>query len=87
MKPALSAKVRLRWDTRACAFMLIAPERGLVLDEPAARVAKLCDGTRTIEEIAGVLANEYDGDVAQIAHDVEYFLGQLAMRGLLRVDP
>src|SRR3954465_589618 len=58
-RPALVAHARLRWDKRANATMLLAPERGLVLDEIAAVVVAMCNGTRTIEDIARALHPDY----------------------------
>jgi pyrroloquinoline quinone biosynthesis protein D len=85
MKPALAAKVRLRWDDRERATLLLAPERGMLLDETAAAIAGLCDGTRTIEDIATCLATWFGAvEPDAITRDIEQFVGELAIRGLLR---
>jgi len=86
MKPALAPKVRLRWDSQAGQTLLLAPERGLLLDEPATAIACLCDGTRTIAEIAFELAFDHDGDVAAIERDVGALVDALYVRGLVCME-
>lgn len=86
MKPALAPKVRLRWDSQAGQTLLLAPERGLLLDEPATAIACLCDGTRTIPEIAFELAIDHEGEVAAIERDVEELVGALLTRGLILME-
>jgi len=85
VKPKLAAKCCLRWDATLGATMLLAPERGLVLDACASQIVALLDGTHTLDEIAAHLATTHDGaDHATIARDVERFVGELAARGLVR---
>lgn len=84
-RPLLSPHARLRWDERAGQTLLLAPERGLLLDDVAAAVVRLCDGTRTITEIARALQPSYpDASLDAIARDVEYLVSALAVRGLVR---
>jgi len=85
VRPALARTVRLRWDEHAGAQMLIAPERGLLLDEVATRIVRLCDGSRTVGQIVDVLCATYDADVRAVATDLESFLTELARRGLVRL--
>ena len=56
--PKLARKARLRFDRHSGGHMIIYPERGLALNESAAAIAKLCDGTRTVAAIVGELATE-----------------------------
>ena len=86
MKPALAKKVRLRFDGRSGKTLLLAPERGMLLDDSAAVIALMCDGTRTLDDIARELADQHDGDLAAIKSDVARFVGALAIRGLLHVE-
>lgn len=84
-RPLLSPHARLRWDERAGQTILLAPERGLLLDEVATAVVRLCDGTRTVADIARVLQASYpDASIDAIARDVEYLISALAVRGLVR---
>ncbi len=86
MRPALATKVRLRWDGRTGKTLLLAPERGLILDDTAAVIALMCDGTRTLDDIARELHDQHEGDLAAIQCDVARFIGALAIRGLLHVE-
>ncbi len=80
----LAAKARLRWDTREQRYMLLYPERGLVLSETAAAILKRCDGVRTLEAIvdelvAGRPVIEHDA----IRSEVAAFLEEMRRRGLV----
>lgn len=85
VRPALSRTVRLRFDARSGSQMLVGPERALVLDPIASRVVELCDGLRTIDDIALALTASYAGDLLAIADDVEDLVVDLARRGLVTV--
>lgn len=85
VRPALARTVRLRWDEQAKSEMLIAPERGLLLDEIATRIVRLCDGSRTIGQMIDVLCATYEGDPRSVATDLESFLTELARRGLVKL--
>ena len=98
--PKLAKKARLRFDRHDARYMIVYPERGLVLNESAAAIAKKCDGSRTIAEIVDELAREYaagaggggaDGatappDRATIAADVVAFVEDLKRKGLLEAS-
>ena len=53
------------------------------LNEVGARVWELSDGSRTIAEIAALLADEYDAPVAVIQADVLELLGELEVEQLV----
>ncbi len=74
-KPRLSNKARLRWDRHDKKYLLLYPERGLVLDETASAVVRLLDGEKTIAAIARELGGSDD--------EVIGFLERLRSRGLL----
>lgn len=63
--------------------MLVYPERGLELNESAAAIAKRCDGTRTVAEIAALVVSEVEGDSTAVAEDVLAFIDELTRKGLL----
>jgi hypothetical protein len=46
-------------------------------------VWELADGTRTVDEIAGVLAGEFDVDLAHAQESATQFVDELATKGLL----
>jgi pyrroloquinoline quinone biosynthesis protein D len=74
-RPRLAAKARLRWDAREAKYLLLYPERGLLLNDSASAILKLVDGTRTVEEIAAALGAE--------ASVVLELLERLSERGLV----
>ena len=74
-RPRLAAKARLRWDAREGKYLLLYPERGLLLNDSAGAIVRLVDGRRTVEEIAGELRAP--------AADVTAFLERLSERGLV----
>jgi hypothetical protein len=53
------------------------------LNEVGARVWELSDGSRTVAEIAALLADEYDAPVAVIQADVLELLGELEVEQLV----
>jgi pyrroloquinoline quinone biosynthesis protein D len=85
LRPALSPHARLRWDARSGKTVLLAPERGLFLDDSATAVVCLCDGTRTVAEIARTLHGSYpETELALIEEDVAGLVHALLVRGLVR---
>lgn len=78
MKLKLAKKARLRWDEREKKYILLYPERGLLLNETAAEIVKLCDGTRSFDEICDLFALRGDDASAEVAE----FLEQLRVRNL-----
>jgi coenzyme PQQ biosynthesis protein PqqD len=87
VKPALAAQVRLRWDTESGQTLLLAPGRGLLLDETATAIAAMCDGTHSVEDIARVLYAEYAGaELEDIARDVDAFVDELLIRGFAELE-
>jgi pyrroloquinoline quinone biosynthesis protein D len=84
--PQLAAHARLQPDQLSGATMLLYPEGALVLDEAAEAIARRCDGSRTIDAIAGELAREFDGDPRTIAQDVRDCLRDLEERGLVHLQ-
>lgn len=84
--PKLKKKVRIRFDEREGKWMLVAPERGLLLNATAKRIVDLCDGTRSEAEIVRLLAEEHTADSHDsrtIARDVSGLLDELRRRVLL----
>jgi len=61
--------------------VLLYPEGAILLNDTAAEILELCDGTRTIADIARELGARYDADVTQ---DVADYLSQLADREVVR---
>ena len=80
-RPRLANGVRLRFDQVRGRHVLLYPEGALALNPTAADVLDLCDGERTIEEIAQLLSARYDG--ADVQSDVATLIGSIADRGLV----
>jgi pyrroloquinoline quinone biosynthesis protein D len=83
-RPTLASKVRLRWDRRAEKYMLLYPERGLVLNATDADIVQLCTGEHTVGGIVTQLAGKYAREPEDVAQEVQTFLTRLAERGLIR---
>lgn len=82
-RPALPRHVRLRRDEARQSWVLLAPERALLIDETGAAILQRVDGATSVAEIAAALAAEYDAPAAEIGQDVMDFLQDLADRRLL----
>lgn len=84
-RPRLAAKARLRWDRKAERYMLLYPEKGLVLNPTAADVVRLCTGEHTVEAIVEQLAAKYAPQPREvIAREIHDFLRAMADRGLVQ---
>jgi pyrroloquinoline quinone biosynthesis protein D len=80
-RPKLATGVRLHDDKVREQHVLLFPEGALVLNETAVEVLELCDGERTLDDIAGVLGERYDG--AEVKDDVSELLDGIGERGLV----
>jgi coenzyme PQQ biosynthesis protein PqqD len=83
-RPRLAAKARLRYDRKSERYMLLYPERGLVLNATAADVAQLCTGEHTVRAIVEQLAVKYGQAAGVVEQEVLAFLAAMADRGLVR---
>ncbi|MGO9958475.1 MAG: PqqD family protein [Solirubrobacteraceae bacterium] len=57
------------------------------LDEVGATIWGLCDGSRPVAEIVGLLCAEFDAPSTIVQADVLEFIGDLRRERLLVVDP
>jgi pyrroloquinoline quinone biosynthesis protein D len=80
-RPRLVDGARLQYDDVREEHLLLVPEGAVRLNETAAHVLELCDGERSVEEIAAALADRYRG--ADVADDVRDLLGGMGERGLV----
>jgi pyrroloquinoline quinone biosynthesis protein D len=83
--PAFNRGFRLRHDAVRDAWVVLAPERLFLLDEPAVEVLKLVDGVRTVPDIVDALAARFDAPREAIAADVEAMLQDLVDKGAIRL--
>ena len=63
--------------------MLLFPEGALVLNPTAVEVLELCDGERSLDDVAAVLSERYEGVDGARRGDVAELLGEIAERGLV----
>lgn len=80
-RPKLATGVRLHRDKVREQDVLLFPEGALVLNETALEVLDLVDGERTLDEIAAVLSERYEG--AEVKDDVSELLDGIGERGLV----
>jgi coenzyme PQQ biosynthesis protein PqqD len=80
-RPKLWRFARVQFDEARQRSVLQYPEGAVLLNDTAAEVLALCDGTRTIADIAATLKERYGADVLD---DVQTYLSQLADRELIR---
>lgn len=77
-KPRLPRFLKLRHDPARGHWLLLAPERVLTPDDVAVEILKLCDGTRTVDEIAQTLAADYEAPLERIRADIISLLQNMA---------
>lgn len=65
--------------------VIISPDEGMVrmLNPTATRIWQLADGSRSVEQIAATLAEEYEVDSRQAQQSVATLLGELTDKGLI----
>jgi coenzyme PQQ biosynthesis protein PqqD len=86
-RPRLAAKARLRFDRKSTRYMLLYPERGLVLNPTAADIVQLCTGEHTVGAIVERLAEKYATQPREaIEREVLTFLDAMAARGLVHAE-
>jgi pyrroloquinoline quinone biosynthesis protein D len=80
--PSLWRLARIEFDQVRQQRVLLYPEGVVLLNDTGAAILELCDGTRSIAEIATVLGERYHCDVTP---DVLEYLSQLVEQELVRV--
>jgi pyrroloquinoline quinone biosynthesis protein D len=83
-KPAFPQGVRLWHDKMRGRWVILAPERVYNFDDIAIVVLRLCDGHRTVEQIAEELAASYNTPKERILADITPMLQGLADKGVVR---
>jgi pyrroloquinoline quinone biosynthesis protein D len=80
-RPRLVDGARLQYDDVRQEHLLLVPEGAVRLNETAAHVLELCDGERSLDDIAAALSQRYAG--ADVADDVRDLLGGMVQHGLV----
>ncbi|HLX60834.1 MAG TPA: pyrroloquinoline quinone biosynthesis peptide chaperone PqqD [Planctomycetota bacterium] len=83
MRPRLSARARLQDDKISGQPVLIFPEGLVKLNPTAAEIVKLCNGARTVNQIADELAAQYNAPRERIAANVWEYLAKLREKNLV----
>lgn len=81
--PKLAPGVRLHFDQRREAWVLLAPERVIETEGPASDILRRCDGTRTVAQIVDELASQYNAARTEIEGDVIDMLLELVAKRML----
>jgi coenzyme PQQ biosynthesis protein PqqD len=79
--PALWKLARIDFDAVRNRPVLLYPEGAVLLNETGKAILELVDGRRSVREIADILGERYQADVAT---DVAEYLSHLAERELIR---
>jgi pyrroloquinoline quinone biosynthesis protein D len=78
-RPRLARKARLRYEEVRQTDLLLLPERVVKLNPTGAAILRLCDGVRTVSEIAKELEGRYGQQ--NLENDVLGFLQQVSGQG------
>jgi len=83
-QPAFPRHIRLQHHHASGRWVIMAPERIFNLDDIAVAVLRLCDGVRTVEQIALELSVSYSAPKERILADITPMLQDLADKGVVR---
>ena len=87
LKPKLAPKTKLRLDPKTGKYILLYPEKGLLLNPTGAAILKLCNGEQSLQAIVATLTVEFQSDSAKVSAEVLSFVQGLLDRGLLQAAP
>ena len=83
-KPVMPPHIKMRHDAGRGRWIILAPERLFDPDDVAVEVLKLCDGVRTVGDIAAQLSKDYNAPQADIEVDIIAMLQDLADKGVVK---
>ncbi len=83
-KPVMPPYIKMRHDAGRNRWLILAPERLFDPDEIAVGILKLCDGERTVGDIAGAMAKEYNAPAEEIEADIIAMFQDLADKGVVK---
>ncbi len=82
----LPSGVRLKKDEARDRFVLLAPERALIMDPIGMAILGEIDGVKTVGQMIDSLASAYAADPQMIGKDVKAFLLDLAGRRIVEIS-
>ena len=83
-KPVMPPHIKMRHDPGRGRWLILAPERLFDPDDIAVEVLKLCDGARTVGDIAAQLSKDYNAPAEDIEADIIAMLQDLADKGVVK---
>ena len=83
----LAPKTKLRLDPKTGKYILLYPEKGLLLNPTGAAILKLCTGEHALGAIITTLAAEFRSEPDVLKPEVLAFVRGLLDRGLLQAEP
>ena len=83
----LAPKCKLRLDPKSGKYILLYPEKGLLLNPTGAAIVKRCDGQQSLSVMIAALALEFHSDPERLRVEVLTFVQGLLERGLLQAAP
>lgn len=81
-RPVLSRLVRMRFDRTREQHVLLGPESVIVLNQTGADILGLCDGHRSVSDVATQLQERYD---RVVEHEVTAFLARLLAKRCVEI--
>ena len=85
-RPELPRHIKLRHDPGRGRWIILAPERVFNPDETAVAVLKLCDGQRSVNEIAKTLSDDYQAPLDVVTNDILAMLQDLSDKGVVKAS-
>lgn len=85
-RPRVAAGARLQADRVTGRMVLLFPEGMLQLNPTGTAILELCDGRRTVADVAAALAGRFKADPDALRADVVEYLGRLRQRRLVELD-
>jgi pyrroloquinoline quinone biosynthesis protein D len=82
-RPVLPRHAKLKYDETRQVWVILAPERVLAPDDISVEVLQLCNGERSVGDVADQLAAKYAAPREAILADVIVMLQDLADKGFL----
>jgi coenzyme PQQ biosynthesis protein PqqD len=82
-RPKLARGSRMRYDETRQSWVVLGPERVIMLDEIAHEIVSRCDGTRTVAEIIADLAESFEAEPGEVAADVERLIDELLAKRIM----
>ena len=83
-RPQLPRHIKLRHDAGRGRWIILAPERVFNPDDTAVAVLNLCDGQRSVSDIAKILSQEYQAPIDEITSDITAMLQDLSDKGVVK---